>query len=94
MVEVGAQAPDFELADQHGTPVRLSSFRGQANVVLVFYPLAFSGVCGGELAALRDEFPEQTRADVALLTVSVDSVFAHRTWSDAEQFSFRLLSDF
>ena len=94
MVEVGAQAPDFELADQHGTPVRLSSFRGQANVVLVFYPLAFSGVCGGELAALRDKFPEQARADVALLTVSVDSVFAHRTWSDAEQFGFGLLSDF
>jgi peroxiredoxin len=94
MVEVGDHAPDFELADQHGTPVRLSSFRGQANVVLVFYPLAFSGVCGGELAALRDGFPEQTRADVALLTVSVDSVFAHRAWSDAEQFGFGLLSDF
>jgi peroxiredoxin len=93
-VEVGVLAPDFELADQHGTPVRLSSFRGQANVVLVFYPLAFSGVCGGELAALRDSFPEQTRADVALLTVSVDSVFAHRAWSDAEQFGFGLLSDF
>jgi mycoredoxin-dependent peroxiredoxin len=94
MVEVGEQAPDFELADQHGSPVRLSSFRGQANVVLVFYPLAFSGVCGSELAALRDGFPEQARDDVALLTVSVDSVFAHRTWSDAERFSFGLLSDF
>ena len=43
-VEVGDQAPDFELRDQHGTPVRLSSFRGAKNVVLVFYPLAFSGV--------------------------------------------------
>jgi mycoredoxin-dependent peroxiredoxin len=94
MVEVGEHAPDFELADQHGTPVRLSSFRGKANVVLVFYPLAFSGVCGSELAALRDGFPEQTQDDVALLTVSVDSVFAHRTWSDAEQFGFGLLSDF
>lgn len=93
-VEVGELAPDFELADQHGTPVRLSSLRGQANVVLVFYPLAFSGVCGSELAALRDAFPEQARPDVALLTVSVDSVFAHRTWSDAEQFGFGLLSDF
>ncbi|HEX5299502.1 MAG TPA: redoxin domain-containing protein, partial [Streptosporangiaceae bacterium] len=44
-VEVGDQAPDFELKDQHGTPVRLASFRGVKNVVLVFYPLAFSGVC-------------------------------------------------
>ena len=52
-VEVGDKAPDFELKDQHGTPVKLSSFAGQKNVVLVFYPLAFSGVCSGELAALR-----------------------------------------
>jgi peroxiredoxin len=93
-VEVGAQAPDFELADQHGTPVRLSSFRGSKNVVLVFYPLAFSGVCSGELCAMRDEFPEVTRDDVELLTVSVDSTFTHRAWADAENFSFGLLSDF
>src|ERR1700733_10979258 len=48
-VEVGDEAPDFELKDQHGTPVKLSDFRGSKNVVLVFYPLAFSGVCPGEL---------------------------------------------
>ena len=93
-VEVGEQAPDFELTDQHGTPVRLSSFRGAKNVVLVFYPLAFSGVCTGELCALRDEFPEVDRDDVELLTVSVDSTFATRAWSDAEHFEFELLSDF
>jgi mycoredoxin-dependent peroxiredoxin len=93
-VEVGQQAPDFELKDQHGAPVRLSSFRGKKNVVLVFYPLAFSGVCTGELTAMRDEFPEATRDDVELLTVSVDSGFALRAWSDAERFKFSLLSDF
>jgi mycoredoxin-dependent peroxiredoxin len=93
-VEVGQQAPDFELKDQHGTPVRLSSFRGKKNVVLVFYPLAFSGVCTGELTAMRDEFPEATRDDVELLTVSVDSGFALRAWSDAQHFAFSLLSDF
>ena len=93
-VEVGQQAPDFELKDQHGTPVRLSGYRGQKNVVLVFYPLAFSGVCSGELAAMRDEFPEASRDDVKLLTVSVDSGYALRAWSDAEQFGFSLLSDF
>src|SRR4051794_16477972 len=48
-VNVGDAAPDFELKDQHGAPVRLSDFRGEKNVVLVFYPLAFSGVCTGEL---------------------------------------------
>ena len=93
-VEVGNEAPDFELSDQHGTPVKLSSFRGKKNVVLVFYPLAFSGVCTGELCAMRDEFPEVGRDDVELLTVSVDSTFAHRAWSDAEKFQFGLLSDF
>jgi mycoredoxin-dependent peroxiredoxin len=93
-VEVGDQAPDFELKDQHGTPVRLSSFRGAKHVVLVFYPLAFSGVCTGELCSLRDEFPEVNRDDVELLTVSVDSTFAHRAWADAEHFRFGLLSDF
>jgi peroxiredoxin len=93
-VEVGDEAPDFELKDQHGTPVRLSQFRGSKNVVLVFYPLAFSGVCTGELCAIRDEFPEVSGDDVELLTVSVDSVFTHRAWSDAEHFEFGLLSDF
>jgi len=93
-VEVGEQAPDFELKDQHNTPVKLSSFRGKKNVVLVFYPLAFSGVCTGELCAMRDEFPEVARDDVELLTVSVDSGFAHRAWADAEHYDFTLLSDF
>ncbi|MGD0554598.1 MAG: peroxiredoxin [Streptosporangiaceae bacterium] len=93
-VEVGDEAPDFELKDQHGTPVRLSQFRGAKNVVLVFYPLAFSGVCSGELCAMRDDFPEVDRDDVELLTVSVDSVFTHRAWADSEHFEFGLLSDF
>jgi len=93
-VEVGQEAPDFELSDQHGKPVRLSSFRGAKNVVLVFYPLAFSNVCSGELSALRDDFPEVEGDDVELLTVSVDSGYALRAWDDAEHFGFGLLSDF
>ena len=93
-VEVGEQAPDFELKDQHGSPVRLSSLQGTKNVVLVFYPLAFSGVCSGELCALRDDFPEVARDDVELLTVSVDSTFVLRTWADRDNFDFSLLSDF
>jgi peroxiredoxin len=93
-IEIGDEAPDFELQDQHGTPVKLSSFRGAKNVVLVFYPLAFSGVCSGELCALREDFPEVNRDDVELLTVSIDSVFTHRAWSDQENFQFSLLSDF
>jgi mycoredoxin-dependent peroxiredoxin len=93
-VEVGQEAPDFELKNQRGEPVRLSSFRGTKNVVLVFYPLAFSGVCTTELCALRDDFPEITRNDVELLTVSVDSTHVLRKWAEAEGFGFGLLSDF
>ena len=93
-VEIGDEAPDFELPDQHGTPVKLSSFRGSKNVVLVFYPLAFSPVCSGELCALREDFPEVSRDDVELLTVSVDSLFAHRAWAEQENFQFSLLADF
>jgi len=93
-IAIGDEAPDFELTDQHGTPVKLSSFRGTKNVVLVFYPLAFSGVCSGELCALREEFPEADRDDVELLTVSVDSFFTHRAWADKENFQFGLLADF
>jgi peroxiredoxin len=93
-VEVGEQAPDFELKDQHGTPVTLSGFRGKKNVVLVFYPLAFSGVCSGEMCAMRDDFPEVDREDVELLTVSVDSGFVLRTWAERDHFNFAMLSDF
>ncbi|GAB3657716.1 peroxiredoxin [Actinocorallia lasiicapitis] len=93
-VEVGDIAPDFELKDQHGTPVKLSDFRGSKDVVLVFYPLAFSGVCTGELCAIRDELPTLGGDDVQVLAVSVDSVFALRAWSDQEKYQFPLLSDF
>jgi alkyl hydroperoxide reductase subunit AhpC len=74
--------------------VKLSSFRGTKNVVLVFYPLAFSPVCSGELCAMREDFPEVSRDDVELLTVSVDSLYSHRVWAEQENFQFALLSDF
>ena len=62
-VTVGDQAPDFTLKDQHGNDVTLSSFKGEKNVVLVFYPFTFTGVCEGELCSLRD--------DISALLVSV-----------------------
>ncbi|MEV4256695.1 peroxiredoxin [Spirillospora sp. NPDC049652] len=94
-VEVGGVAPDFELKDQHGTPVRLSDFRGGRNVVLVFFPLAFSGVCTGELCAIRDELPTLVGDDeTQVVAVSVDSMFAQRAWSEQEGYEFPLLADF
>ena len=92
-VPTGATAPDFTLQDQHGQDVCLSELRG-GPVLLVFYPLAFSGVCSGELTQLRDRHVEFTEHGTTVLAVSVDSTFALRTWSDREGFPFSLLSDF
>jgi peroxiredoxin len=91
---IGNLAPDFALKDQNNQLVTLSGFRGRKAVLLVFYPLAFSRVCSGELTALRDDLPSFSNDRVELLTVSVDSVFAHKVWAAQEGFSFSLLSDF
>ncbi len=73
-IQVGDKAPDFELKDNHGATVRLSDFRGEKAVVLLFYPFAFTGVCTGELCELRDQLPRFQNDDVQLLAVSNDSV--------------------
>ena len=91
---VGQDAPDFALKDQHGQTVRLSDLRGRKAVLVVFYPWAFTGVCGGELHAMQAELDELVSEDVALVTVSTDSMYALRTYADQEGFTFPLLSDF
>ena len=75
-VEVGQQAPDFTLNDANKQPVKLSDFQGDKNVLLVFYPFAFSGICTGELCQVRDELATYTDADVQVLGVSVDTPFS------------------
>ena len=91
--EVGTQAPDFELEDQDRNVVRLSSFRGEKNVVVVFYPLAFTGVCQGELCAIRDEIVDFSGDDVQTLAISVDSGPTHARWAAEQGYSFPLLAD-
>jgi len=93
-VEVGDLAPDFTLRDQNNQEISLSRFRGEKSVLLVFYPLAFTKVCSGELRALRDDLPSFASDAVQLLTVSVDSVFSHKVWAQQEEFDFPLLADF
>ncbi|WP_411373525.1 peroxiredoxin [Arthrobacter sp. MPF02] len=90
---VGGTAPDFELPNQYGEPVRLSSFRGQ-NVVLVFYPFAFSGICTGELCEIRDNLAVLEDANAVVLAVSVDSKFSLRAYAVQEGYGFDLLADF
>ena len=93
-IEVGTEAPDFELKDNHGATVKLSDFRGEKNVVLLFYPFAFTGVCTGELCALRDELPKFVNDDVQLLAVSCDPIFTLKAWAADQGYEFPLLSDF
>ncbi|MFK4729282.1 peroxiredoxin [Agromyces mediolanus] len=90
----GAQAPDFTLPDQYGAPVSLAALTARAPVALVFFPLAFSGICRGELCELRDHLPLFRDAKVELVGVSVDSKFALRAWGEQEGFDFPLLADF
>jgi peroxiredoxin len=93
-VEIGSEAPDFTLNDYNKQPVTLSSFRGEKNVLLVFYPFAFSGTCQGELCQLRDELATYEDENVQVLGVSVDSPFALKAWANQEGYQFPLLSDF
>ncbi len=81
--EVGTEAPDFTLKDQNNQEVTLSSFRGERNVLVVFYPFAFSGICTGELCAVRDDLGSFQNDDVQVLAVSVDHVFALKAWANA-----------
>jgi peroxiredoxin len=93
-LEVGQEAVDFALKDEHGEVVRLSDFRGEKSVAVVFYPFAFSGICTGELCEIRDNLSVFEADNVQVLAVSTDPVFALRAWADAEKYPFPLLSDF
>ena len=89
---VGSQAPDFTARNQHGEQFRLSEYRGRRDVVLVFYPYAFSRVCTSELGALRDR--PDLLAGAEFVGISCDPMFTLRAYADAERLEFGLLSDF
>jgi peroxiredoxin len=93
-VEIGDKAPDFELVNQHGEAVKLSSFFGKKPVVLVFYPLSFSGTCTGELCELRDNLSVFESQDAELIAISVDSKFTQKVFAEQEGYKFNVLADF
>jgi peroxiredoxin len=93
-LSVGDVAPDFTLKDQNGQDVTLSSFKGVKNVVVVFYPFAFSGICTGELCEIRDNLGAFVSDEVQVLAISTDHMFSQRAWADKEGYFFPLLSDF
>ena len=93
-LSIGSAAPDFELSDQHGVKVSLSSFKGKKNVVVLFIPFAFTGTCTGELCALRDDLAPFQNENVQLLAISCDSMFTQRIFAEQEGYKFPVLADF
>jgi peroxiredoxin len=92
-VEVGQDAPDFTLRDENGKEVPLSSLRGR-NVVLIFFPAAFSGICTKELHTATDLAEQYGAAGAAVFGVSVDSPYALKAFKRDEGLEARFLSDF
>ncbi|MGY2702948.1 MULTISPECIES: peroxiredoxin [unclassified Nocardioides] len=93
-LELGGAAPDFTLRDQFGQDVTLSSYRGKKAVAILFYPYAFSGVCTGEMAGIRDRLADFLTFDTEVLGISCDPVYALRAFADQDGLNFPLLSDF
>ncbi|MHA3703506.1 peroxiredoxin [Jatrophihabitans sp. YIM 134969] len=91
---VGDLAPDFSLRDQNNEIVTLSEYRGEKAVLVVFYPLAFTGICSGELTGIQVAIDAFSTPAVQVVTVSVDSVPTHRVFADQYGFEFPLLADF
>ena len=93
--QIGDTAPDFTLkgtaSDQ---PVTLSELRGEKNVVLLFFPLAWTSVCTDEMCSIRDNYSRYEDLDAVVFGISVDSPFALGAWAKEQGFSFPLLSDF
>lgn len=99
-IQVGADAPDFELPSseiENGKPgkkIKLSDYRGKKNVVLAFYPLDFSPVCSNENQCFREDFSQFQTADAQVLGISVDSVWTHMAFAKQMGLAYPLLADF
>ncbi len=93
-MRVGDTAPDFELEDQNGKKVRLSKYRGKKNVLLAFFPFAFSPVCTNELGELKEKEESIAKLDAQILAASVDSTWTQKAFAKELGVKFPLLSDF
>ena len=92
-ITVGTKAPNFTLRNSDKAEVSLEDYKGK-NVVLLFFPLAFSGVCTTELCTMRDDIATYEGLNAEVLAVSVDSLFTLEQFKKAENYNFQLLSDF
>lgn len=91
---IGSAAPDFTLPSTSGADVTLSSFRGKSNVLLAFFPLAFTRVCTAEMCAFSEDYDRFVSADTIVLPINVDSVPSLKAFKESERMRVDLLSDF
>lgn len=91
-LQIGDKAPDFTLKASDKSDVTLSSYAGK-NVVVLFFPLAFTGVCTTELCSIRDSKADYDALDAEVLAISVDSLFTLGKFKEIEGYNFPLLSD-
>jgi len=94
MPTIGQPAPDFALPSTAGGEVTLSSFRGKQNVLVAFFPLAFTAPCTAEMCAFSEDHSKFERAGTRVLPVSVDAVPSLKAFKEKERMSVDLLSDF
>jgi glutaredoxin-dependent peroxiredoxin len=92
-ISVGQKAPDFSLFNSEKHKVSLSDFKGR-NVLILFFPQAFTGVCTQELCSIRDNMNKYASLNADVLGISVDSVFTLAKYKEEQQYNFPLLSDF
>ena len=93
-IQIGQKAPDFSLYSSDKTKISLSDYAGKQNVLILFFPQAFTGVCTKELCAVRDDIARYNQANAQVLGISVDSVFTLAKFKEEQQYNFPLLSDF
>ncbi len=91
---LGKKAPVFKLQNGNFEFINLEDYKGNRNVVLLFYPLAFSGVCTEELCSIRDNMKIYESLDAEVIAISVDSLFVQKAFKQAQNLNFELLSDF
>ncbi|HSN61885.1 MAG TPA: redoxin domain-containing protein, partial [Ferruginibacter sp.] len=93
-LSVGQKAPEFSLYNSEKAKVNLSDYAGNKNVLLLFFPQAFTGVCTKELCSVRDGINKYHNNNTEVLGLSVDSVFTLGKFKEVQQYNFSLLSDF
>lgn len=93
-ISVSDTAPDFFLYDSEKNKVTLSAFRNKKNVLLLFFPLAFTSTCTEELCGVRDDISRYSNAEAEVLGISVDSVYTLAKYKEEQGYNFPLLSDF